>query len=261
MIKVTTLCLLLVVSSICLSNERAVASDVADQSQFHEPIRAKVSHLKTAILSSSITTTINSISANTGDRIKQGDALVELDCTRYRASEKIAIANVKSTRARYQSAKDLLEFKSIGPLEVTLSEAELDKAKAEQVLARSDVSACKINSPYEAIVINRLAQPHQFISVGEPLIEIYSTENLEIQLVVPSSWLKWLTLETPFLVRIDELDRDFRGSIARIGGSIDPISQTVQIFGTFDQSSDLTSVLSGMSGWIQFDQSLLSKTQ
>lgn len=222
-----------------------------------KPIRAQIKSKSQATLSAGINASISHIHVRTGDYVKKGALLVEFTCDRYKAALDITNASVDASRAKYQSAEQLLSFNSIGPLEIELTKADLNKALGEQKSALADTRACEIVSPYNAIIVKRFAQPHQYINLGEPLLELYSPDALEIQLVVPSVWLHWLKKGQKFQAKFDELDEKFSGEIDQLGGAVDPVSQTVEVFGRLNlrnqnKSSDRTRVILGMSGWVTF---------
>jgi membrane fusion protein, multidrug efflux system len=67
-----------------------------------------------------------------------------------------------------------------------------------------------------------------------------------VELLVPSRWLAWLRPGGGFTVRLDETGREHPVGVKRLGVRIDPVSQTVKLFGRIEgQERDL---LPGMAG-------------
>jgi len=59
-------------------------------------------------------------------------------------------------------------------------------------------------------------------------------------------WILWLKRDYEFQVRVDELGRNFSARITRLSGRVDPVSQSIRVFGEItDPSADL---IAGMSG-------------
>ena len=75
--------------------------------------------------------------------------------------------------------------------------------------------------------------------------------------MIPSKWLRWVNVEAPFTVTINETDKQYSGVITRIFGEIDPISQSIQMRGSLDSYKDR--LLPGMSGRIEIDSSALRR--
>ncbi len=114
-----------------------------------------------------------------------------------------------------------------------------------QQQARVLTQKCKITAPFSGKVVERLAQVHESVSPGDQIIEIINHEKLEIRLVVPSSWLKWLKVGASFQVKIDETGYKFTVAVERIGARINPVSQTIKVIGKVKGNGEL---IPGMSG-------------
>ena len=82
-------------------------------------------------------------------------------------------------------------------------------------------------------------------------MKIIKSGDLEIELIVPSKWLVWLREGEKFQFSIEETARSYPAAIKRIATAVDPVSQTVKIFG--ELSADEW-VLSGMSGTAHFQR-------
>ena len=87
---------------------------------------------------------------------------------------------------------------------------------------------------------------------GKPFLKIIKSGALEIKLIVPSRWLVWLRRGQKFEFAVDETAKSYPAKVMRISTEVDPVSQTVEIFGRLAQGTD---VLVGMSGIARFKQS------
>jgi len=79
---------------------------------------------------------------------------------------------------------------------------------------------------------------------------LVDTSNLEVEMVIPSRWLKRLSAGTVFAINLDESAQPVKARIDRNIGTIDPVSQTIRVIGTL--ISPPLSLLPGMSGEISF---------
>ncbi len=62
----------------------------------------------------------------------------------------------------------------------------------------------------------------------------------------PSRWLGWLKPGYAFQVHIEETDKTYPAEITRVGGRVDPVSQTIKVFGKI--RGDAADLMAGMSG-------------
>lgn len=234
-------------------------------------VRAQIYARDKTTISAGISGTIKSVRYRPGSRAAKGKTLLTLDCAAHNANHSIAKAKLKAARAKLKSNRDLLTYNSIGPIEVTLSEAEQAAASGELKAAQAHLKYCSITAPYTAVITQRYVHPQQFVNTGDPLLEIYAPDNLEIKAVVSSHWLQWLRAKhTAFEFVVDELGLRYRGTVSRLGGSVDPVSQTVELYGSLEQApmnatpiksknkkqntrSQNTTLLPGMSGTLYFN--------
>ncbi len=215
-----------------------------------KPIRALLTPLVESSLSSQIAGRIESISVQNGERFKQGDTLIEFDCTIQKAQLQKARAELEAVRKRHEANLKLQEFKSIGDLDVAISAAEVDKAKAEYALVKAQVSMCTIAAPFNGRVIKRIARPYESVGQGQTLIDILDDSKLKVELYVPSRWLLWLKEGTEFTVHIDETGKDYPARVTSLGARVDAVSQSIEI--TAFISGSHPELLSGMSGDARF---------
>ena len=71
----------------------------------------------------------------------------------------------------------------------------------------------------------------QYANPGQALLDVLDDRNLDVELIVPSRWIGWLKPGYTFQLRIDELDKNYSARISRLGGRVDPVSQSIRVFG------------------------------
>jgi membrane fusion protein (multidrug efflux system) len=90
------------------------------------------------------------------------------------------------------------------------------------------------------------------VKPGDPLLKIVGTDNLEVSIQVPSHWLRWLKIGTPFFIHINEINQKVNAQIIRTDPEIESVSQTIKLTGRItEQNSEL---LPGMSGQAIFPE-------
>jgi membrane fusion protein, multidrug efflux system len=202
-------------------------------------------------LSSEASARIDRIATRVGEHFKKGDVLIAFDCVTQRAQ--VAHARAVATQAEKTAAinQRLASLKSIGELELDISRAEVEKARADLAIADAAASKCAIAAPFNGITVEQKAQAFQYATPGQPLLEILDDRSLEIELIAPSRWLVWLKPGHAFQVHIDETEKTYPAEITRVGGRVDPVSQTVKVFGEV-RGDDVTELMAGMSGRANF---------
>ena len=181
-----------------------------------------------------------------GDRFQKGDLLLAFDCTRQRADVSAANAAARAGDLEFANGKRLLKRGAAGANDVALLGARADKARGELRSAAARTIQCEIKAPFGGRMVKRLAQEHEAPAPNQPLFKIVDDSALELEVIVPSRWLVWLKAGTRFDFAIDETGETQLAEVARLGAAVDPVSQTIEIYGVLKTKS--LSVLPGMSG-------------
>lgn len=237
---------------LCLSFSLSVFSaDAPPSSPPDNPnIRVLLIPLVETVLSSEIAARIEKITVRIGDRFKQGQDLIVFDCEMYHAQLRKSRAELDEAHKTLEVNQRLDKLKSVSQLEISVSKARAEGAAADVSLRKTQVNKCSLKSPFAGRVVKVRANPYEYVSPGQPLLEVLDDIHLNLQLYVPSKWLKWLKKDAKFSVHIDETGKDYPARVTSLGARLDPVSQTLEIRSEIEgQHPEL---LAGMSGTAQF---------
>jgi membrane fusion protein, multidrug efflux system len=221
----------------------------APNSAAPQEIRAQLTPRDYTTLASEIAARIDRIAARAGEHFKKGDVLVTFDCVAQRAQAAKARAVLFAAEKTYAVNRRLAALKSVGQLELDVSLAEIEKAKADEAISDAAVSKCSIAAPFSGVAIEQKAREFQYTTPGQPLLEVLDDRNLEVEFIAPSRWLPWLKPGYRFSIRIDETGKSYPAHITALGARVDPVSQSIKITGIFNEASP--ELISGMSGRIE----------
>jgi len=212
--------------------------------------RALVVASQKAVLSSELAAKIDNIPVKEMDRFKKGDLLIQFDCSLYEAQKDVVNANANSALIKVESDQQMFQMRTIGKYDLELSKSEYEKAKAELLIAELNLKRCKILAPFDGAVEEIIVNTYETIQPQVELMKIIQTDVLELEMVVSSEWVSWLTIGHPIVVFIDEIKKEFNATVSGIGANVDPVSQTIQLKGTIIDVSP--ALLAGMSGRVIF---------
>lgn len=218
-----------------------------------EPLQARVlvTTQDRAVLAGELAARIDKMTVRPGQKFKQGDLLISFDCAAYKAQRATAAADYRQADAQLKSQQRLFELRSVGELDVVMAQAAKERTLAQLQLHDVYLDRCKITAPYDGAVVQWLSQPYQIANPADELMEIIGSGNRELELIVPSSWLSWLSTGQSFQARIEETGSVIAATTERIGADIDPVSQTVKVFAAIN--GDAGKLLPGMSGVAVFE--------
>ncbi|WP_428246116.1 efflux RND transporter periplasmic adaptor subunit [Ferrovibrio sp.] len=187
-----------------------------------------------------------------GDQLAANALVAVMDCAVQQAGKKVVEARLTGAQAKSRVNERLTELNMASVLESELAKAEEAQARAELYAIDVTLRKCEVRAPFAGTVVAQAARAHQFVREGEPLIELYDTASLEVELIVASRWLEWLRPGAAFTITVDELRKPVRAVVDRFGGRVDPVSQTVRLIGRVE--GEHRDLLPGMSGLAQFQR-------
>ena len=239
---------LIIFSTIALSSLLVPAESVATEMETNIPLRAQIKAKESTLISSEMNARINQLKLHDGERFTEGQTLVAFNCSLEEAQLNKAKAALEKASKNYEVKQRLEELKSISSLEVAVAKAEEGEAKAEVQITQAVLGRCTIKAPFSGKVTDVVAKPYQTVKVGDPLLEILNDKLLEIEFMAESKNLSSLAVGKKFQLTINETGRTYNAEITRLGGKVDPVSQTIKVYGHItDKAEDL---LPGMSGAI-----------
>ena len=215
-------------------------------------IRAQLTPREFTTLSSEIAARIDRINTRVGEHFKKGDALVQFDCAIPHAQRDRAEAVAQQGEKTVAINRRLLQLKSVGQLELEISQAELAKANADLAVAKATMSKCTIPAPFSGVTVEQKAREFQYAAPGQALLDVLDDRGLEVELIAPSRWLSWLKIGDPFSVRIEETEKAYPAKVTRLGGRVDPVSQSIRVIGEI--AGEAPELMAGMSGRVSFPQ-------
>lgn len=205
-----------------------------------------------------------------GNFVSEGDLLLQIDPTDYRAAVAEAKANARSAETTLAQAKAdaeqaIRDLKEVGvsnptPLarrEPQLEQARLrvDSAEAALALAETNLERTRIRAPFDGLIIEKFADRGDVIANrGTPVATLYGTEVAEIELPLSRHELSLLDLpsDPESIARSRESKPEVTltlgegteatravGWIDRLAGTADPITRLRMAFALVEDPLNL----------------------
>lgn len=218
----------------------------------HE-IRAQLLPRRYTTLAAEIGARIQSLPVAEGGGFTEGQLLVAFDCAMHQAQLDKAKAELDGAELTYQANQRMAVLNSVGQLELDVSRATAQRARAEVAGQQALNAKCQITAPFSGRVAEQKVREQQFVQPGQVLLDILDDSVMELEFLVPSSWLTWLKPGQSLQVRIDETRKTYPARFTRVGARVDPVSQTVKVAAAID--GRFPELVSGMSGRVQVSES------
>lgn len=211
-----------------------------------EPIQAEadlngsVMSLRSARLSPSVAGLVAGVAVDAGDRVAQGDPLIELDeelaqlaLARARAETREAEARLEDARRRLAEARSVGAGRNIAATEVrsrenavATAEATLARLRAAEQTQAALLERHRITAPFAGVVSVRLSDVGEWVALGDELLELVDTQSLRLDFQVPQDYYPWLNENARLVVQSATGGEEAQAAIEQAVPVTDPSART-----------------------------------
>jgi membrane fusion protein (multidrug efflux system) len=203
----------------------AITGDIASYYRATATLEAE----KQAQVLARATGVVESLLCEEGDLLDAGSPLLRIENDEYR----LRLAQAQANTANLQAIHDRLERMHAEELasdeEYQTARSNLETAKAEEGLARLNLSYTTVTAPFTGKVIQRLVDPGQNVSNGTPLFLLADFDPLLARVYVPAKEFKKLQQDQAVQLILDSDRQKLSGTIKLISPIIDPTSGTIKV--------------------------------
>lgn len=203
-----------------------------------------------ATLSSEMAGRVVRLPFEPGVPFAKGDVLAEFACEMVRAEVEAARAAERGAQVKLSHLRRLDKLAAAGGLDLALAEAGAVEGAARVKVATTREGFCHLRAPFDGLVLARLIEPQESVEVMKPLLRVARRGPLEVDVIAPVSWLPWLKPEAPLVFTTAD-GKSVEGRVLRIGASVDPASQTLEMRGRLQVEAG-QGLLPGTGGSVSF---------
>jgi membrane fusion protein (multidrug efflux system) len=211
-----------------------------------QEIRAQLTPRRYTTIASEVGARIKALPVAEAGAFKTGEMLVGFDCSVQEAQRDKARAELEASQTSLRANQRMAELSAAGQLEVDLARIGVVRSQAELAGQQALIDKCTINAPFNGRVAEQKVREQQFVQPGQALLDILDDTSLELEFLVPSSWLRWLKPGLALRVTIDETRKTYPARFTRIAARVDPVSQSIKVAATIDGT--FPELIAGMSG-------------
>jgi membrane fusion protein (multidrug efflux system) len=228
---------------------RSSSSNAAPVDSIENP-RILVVPSRETVLVAQMNGRINKMISQMGAGFKQGQTVVEFDCSEQNARLRMAQAEFVSAKDNFDAKLRLKALEAAGEAEVQQAASATEKAKGQIELVASQLKLCRVAAPFSGQLVKQHVKEFQSVNVGQPLIDIVASGALKVRLNVPSKWLQWIKIGESFSITVDENNKTYGAKVVALNGRVDAVSQSIELEGVILKPD--STLLVGMSGSAQF---------
>ncbi len=189
---------------------------------------------KGVTLSNDAAGTVSAIRFDSGDRVRKGAVLVELDSSVERAQLASVSARLKLAESNLSRTRALVDDKAVSQSQLETEESSFDTAKADAAALRAQIARKTVRAPFAGQLGIRMVNVGQYLSPGTPVAVLQSSENEYVDFSLPQTHLEDLEVGQPVRMTLGDQEDSttVEGTLAAIDPSIDEATRTVRLRAT-----------------------------
>jgi membrane fusion protein (multidrug efflux system) len=190
---------------------------------------ATLSAEKNAEVLARVSGVVEEILVEEGDMVKEGEELLHIENAEYRYRVQQAEAARVDLESRYERLQKMIEQNLVSAEEFEGVKTDLESARAEEGLARLNLSYTRVRAPFAGRVVTRYVEVGHNISVGTPLFVLSDFDPLLARIHVPAKEFNKLAVDQPVELMLESNGTRMTGRIKLISPVIDPSSGTIKV--------------------------------
>jgi membrane fusion protein (multidrug efflux system) len=191
-----------------------------------------VASAKGVTLTSEVPGAVKRIAFESGDLVKRGDVIVELDSSVERAQLASASAERELAQLTAERSSKLATQGSLAKAELDQNKATLAAATASAEGLRAQLAKKTVRAPFDGRLGIREVNLGQYLTPGTPIATLESVEETFVDFSVPQQNLADVHEGTEVRITLGQdagSRQSITGSVAAIDPSIEPSTRSVQV--------------------------------
>ena len=208
-----------------------VSTSVAQAETWETTVSAvgSISGLRSVNVSNEVPGTISKIRFESGQIVREGQVLVELDSEVERAQMASADARRDLAERTLKRSKVLAGGNAISPSQLDEVDAQLKSATTDAGALRAQVERKVIRAPFRGRLGIRAVNVGQYLTPGTMVTTLDSMGGTFVDFSLPQDGLATIKVGLPVRVTIEGTTAQLTGTISAIEPTIDPTTRNVKI--------------------------------
>lgn len=198
-----------------------------------------LSTLDSTDLSSEIAGHIEAIHFHSGQQVKKGQVLIQLDDTIYQSELNSAEASLKLSEMNFKRTNQLAKRRLSSEQALDQAQADLKEKQYLVKVKQAQFEKTRIRAPFSGRLGARKISLGQYITVGQPLVHLVANQRMRVEYQIPERYLSKLQMGQKVLLLSEAFpEKPFQGVLSYIDPAIDKDTRTVAVEAIVDNKSD-----------------------
>lgn len=188
-------------------------------------------------VSSEVAGKITAIHFDSGEAVKVGQLLIELDSSTEQAQLAAAEADLQLSILNLERIKKLRKSDTIAQAELDSAEASYLSSLAQLDNIKAVIQKKSIVAPFTGRLGIRLVDMGEYLSNGDAIVSLQSLDPIFADFSFPQKWVSKVSVGMAVEVEIDAFPGvTFKGELSAITPEVNVVTRTVSLRATLDNS-------------------------
>lgn len=212
----------------------AVSSQVVQEEEWADTINAvgSIAAVQGVMVSTDQAGIVEKINFESGQSVKKGDILVQLDVSQELAQLRSAAAQVQLSKTNLTRQDNLLKNKVSAQADFDSAQAQFDQADARVQEVKALVEKKTIRAPFDGVIGIRLVNLGQYLESGAQVAPLQSLDPIYVNFWVPQQHMGRIAPGQEVIVTAEGFDKPFTGKVNAVDTLVNEATRNVQIQAT-----------------------------
>ncbi|MGE5412852.1 MAG: efflux RND transporter periplasmic adaptor subunit [Syntrophomonadaceae bacterium] len=176
---------------------------------------------------------VDRIAFESGQRVRQGDLLVQLDVRQEKAQLAAAQAQLELTRVSLDRMKRLVETQIGAQADLDAAESNNKAAEAKVGELRATIERKTIRAPFTGVLGIRQVNVGQYLQSGSPVVPLQALQPIYVNFSVPQQEIVRVVPGTQVSVTNAQSGTTSTGKVTAVDSVVDPATRNIAVQATF----------------------------
>lgn len=195
---------------------------------------------------------LSSLNVDAGASVNRGNTLAVVFHDDLIFQKQLKEVTRKYLRFQFENLKQLNQKGLAADEELAKSEMELAVNGKEISIIETNIDRSIIKAPFSGVIIDRKIQPYEWVKPGQPVVEMYNSDQLRIVADIPASRAVQMRVGQTHSIFFQALNREVLANLKVLVPQVDVRSNTIKIYWSVPrESTRQIDLLPGMKGTLK----------
>lgn len=212
----------------------AVSSQVVQEEDWADTINAvgSIAAVQGVMVSTDQAGIVEKINFESGQSVKKGDILVQLDVSQELAQLRSATAQVQLSKTNLTRQDNLLKNRVSAQADFDSAQAQFDQADARVQEVKALIEKKTIRAPFDGVIGIRLVNLGQYLESGAQVAPLQSLDPIYVNFWVPQQHMGRIAPGQEVVVTAEGFDKPFTGKVNAVDTLVNEATRNVQVQAT-----------------------------